>query len=226
MTDATRHSQLTIDELPQRKIQRAPRLVAPEPPRRSSFHELEAQDAAEESRFAVLGWRLMGGVNIPDGYLRLAHANRMDTADDPSMFDTDFELKVDGQLAGYLDIEVKHRWNAAAWPWPWINVAKHPMAHWKRGQFSGRLTNKLVDFHKMPRTSFWVGVRLDFNAAMVVRASDLFDLGEEQTVQTSYYHDGQPLPPLPIIRLPKDVGTEVNDPDTFAAFIAGCFGDA
>ena len=222
MTDATRNAQLSLDGLIERAVHKAPRFVSPAPPpRRATIDELEAQDSAEESRFAVIGWKLMGGVAVPTGYLRLVHANRMDTADDRSRFDTDFELRVDGRIAGYLDIEVKHGWNGGSFPYEWINVAKHPMAHWKHGRFNGRLTNKLIDFHKLPATSFWVGVRRDFNAAMVVRASDLFFLGEDHQQQTAY-HDV----PLPVIRVRRDVGSEINDPHAFAELIVSCFGDA
>lgn len=222
MTDATRNAQLSLDELIERAVRKAPRFVSPAPPpRRATIEELAAQDAAEESRFAVLGWKLMGGVVVPSGYLRMAHANRQDTVDDRSRFETDFELRVDGTVVGYVDIECKTSWRGGSWPYEWVNVAKHPMKHWQQGRFNGRPTNKLIDFRRFPSTSFWVGVRTDYNAAMVVRASDLFDLGEEHLQQTAYHEV-----PLPVIRVRRDVGSEINDPHAFADLIVSCFGDA
>ena len=226
MTDATQPSQLTFDEAirEQRSLSRI--FTSPEPPRRASFHELEAQDAAQESRFAVLSWPLMGGVNVRGGWLRLVHANRKVTEDDRAQFDTDFELHLDGAIAGYLDIEVKQRWNGGDWPYPWINVAKHPMSHWKQQRFSGRLTNKLIDFQKLPDTSFWVGVRRDWNAAVVVRAADLFRLGRDHDQPTGYHHDDGPMPLLPVIRVPSNVGVYINDPHAFTSCVARWFGEA
>ena len=225
MTDPINPSQLTLDQAAQETISRRLESLN-EPPRRASFHELEEQDAAQESRFAVLSWPLMGGVAARDGWLRLVHANRKVTQEDDAQFDTDFELHIDGVLAGYLDIEVKQRWNGGEWPWPWINVAKHPMSHWKRKRFDGRLTNKLVDFQRLPETSFWVGVRRDWNAAVVVRAADLFRLGREHNQQTGYHHDGEQMPPLPVIRVPSSVGFYINDPHGFTSCVSRWFGDS
>lgn len=213
MDDATRYTQ---DELPEPT---KPSAANPSASRSSDIEALRKPDSAEESRFANIGWRLMGGVATPNGYLRLVHANRMDTIDDEAMYETDFELRVDGVTAGYLDIEVKTRWNNGSWPWPWINIAKHPMSHWQKGAFNGRLTNKLLDFQKLPDTSFWVGVRTDFACVVVLKAADLFNFGEDYMQKTMYSENA-----LPIIRVRKDVGVEVSDAQHLVDVIASCFG--
>lgn len=192
------------------------------------WDELVTQDASAEGRFdGMLGYKLTHGFDTDHGWLRLVHQNRPSRANDDAIYKTDFRFELDGGTCGFLDIELKPRWESGDWPYPKINIAKHPMAHWKRRRFGSRDTNKLRDFKQFPRTSLWVAVRRDYQAALLVRASDIFDHGID-THQRTRMRDvsGDPLPALPIKEVALAYGRHVYDAEQMKEMARRLFEDA
>lgn len=173
-------------------------------------------DPADEYLFAPLARHLMNGVDVGFGYCRLVKNNDKVTADDRLHYETDFRLELDGEMVGYLDIEKKPQWQAGQWPYTKINIARMPYAQWRDNRFDGRPTNKLLSFEKHPDTSFWVAVRADYAACLVVTAADIFNKGVK-AMQPTRYERG----PLPVYELTNDLGTFIDHPALFATHIAG-----
>lgn len=180
----------------------------------NTIAELAAVNPADEHLFAYLGRHLMTGVNTSVGYLRMVKNNEKVIAGDDLQYQTDYRIEANGRKIGYLDIERKIKWPPGPWTAPAINIARHPMKHWQAGTFPGRLTNKLLSFSELPQTSFWVGVRNDYRACMVVKAADIFAFGVE-TTQPTRHSDV----PLPILRIPNSYGPVVDTPEAFANLI-------
>lgn len=179
---------------------------------------LSAVDPAREHKLALLAYPLLQGTAIAGHWVRMEKNNTIGSAGDANLYQTDWVITSDGHTVGYLDSEEKQQWLSGPWPWSYVNVAKHPMAHWKRGRFSGRLTNKLLSFRERPLMSFWVGVRQDYAAAMMVRASDLFAEGSEVLQHTRYSDTA-----LPVIRIRQEFGSFVQDPSSFTNAIVRAF---
>jgi hypothetical protein len=176
-----------------------------------SIDHLSAVDTRREHMLAILGHQLMGGTAIPDvGWVQLQKNNVAAGVDDQNVYETDWTLTVDGQVVGYLDTEEKTQWRDGDFPYPRINVAKHPMSHWRDNRFDGRMTNKLRSFAEMPAHSWWLGVRTDWQRIVMVNAQDLFTFGQHRTERTRY-SDVE----LPVISLRKDQTVEVSTPEMF-----------
>lgn len=158
-------------------------------------------DTRREHQLALLAYPLMGGTAIDGVWLQMEKNNHQSYAGDEATYDTDWAIKADGDVIGYLDSEEKQQWLSGPWPWTHINIAKHPMQHWQRGAFNGRETNKLISFRQKPAMSFWVGVRPNYTAAMIVRAQTLFAHASEYLQPTRYS-----AVPLPILRLNQSFG--------------------
>lgn len=171
---------------------------------------------ADEHLFDPLAKHLLAGVATDKGWLRLVKNNVKVTADDRNEYETDFRLELDGALIGYLDIEVKPRWAFGGWPWPKINIARHPKSQWDDDRFDGRPTNKLISFQQLPELSFWVALRNDYRAALVVRAEHIFNSSIKSDQQTRYSDL-----PLPIYELRTTYGQIVNDADALRNLIVG-----
>jgi hypothetical protein len=171
-------------------------------------------DHSKEHLMAVLGHKLMAGVDIGHGWLRMVKNNDKVLQCDDRHLRTDFRLELNGLTIGYVDIEEKRQWRAGGWPYDKINIARYPMSHWSSGHFDGRPTNKILSFREMPGGSFWVAMRCDYQACMVVSAVDLFAFGAESTQMTGYS-----TTPLPIYEMPNGVGRLCETAETFTAFI-------
>jgi hypothetical protein len=182
---------------------------------RPTIATLCEQDPADEHLFAPLSRHLLAGLDCGIGWLRLVKNNDKTTAADTVQYQTDFRLDLDGETIGYLDIERKRSWQNGPWPYKKINVARSPMSQWLDDRIDGRPTNKLISFKEHPYTSFYVAVRDDYAACLIVRASDIFERGIKTTQQTKY--DPRPLP---IYELSNDLGTYIEDPATFANYIS------
>lgn len=191
-----------------------------EPAHLPDIADLQRVDTRSEHRLASLAWPLLGGVESCGYWLQLQKNNVAATQDDESVYDTDWVLTADGHPVGYLDGEEKQRWHppAEAWPWPRVNIAKFPMSHWKRGVFTGRPTNKLLTFRKYPALSWWLGVRSDYLAVMMVNAADLFEHGVERAQRTGYSQT-----PLPVYSLDPRHGRLVTDADAFTVTVVSTF---
>jgi hypothetical protein len=174
-----------------------------------------AQDPANEHLFAPIARRLLVGVDCGVGWLRLVKNNDKTTADDLGHYKTDYRLDLNGETIGFLDIEQKFSWVKGRWPYPKVNVARFPMKHWQENRINGRPTNKLMSFKEHPHTSFYVAVRNDYAACVIVKASDIFEHGIKTIQQTKY--DSRPLP---IYELSNDLGTYIEDPDELASYIS------
>lgn len=183
---------------------------------RSQIRDLADVDSSEEHLFTFLGRKLMAGVATDLGWLRLVKNNDKISALDDLEYQTDFRLELDGVVIGYVDIEKKVSWTSGPWRYGRINIARHPMSHWASGSFNGRPTNKLLSFMARPMTSFWVAVRSDYMACIVVSTADLFAFGVEALQHTRYSSE-----PLPVYQLPNGAGTYVDCPDAFARLLVG-----
>jgi hypothetical protein len=155
----------------------------------------------------------MAGTAIEVGWIQLEKNNVASSEDDDAIYRTDWVLTCDGNVIGYLDTEEKQGWTDH-WPYKVINIAKHPMAHWKSGHFSGRLTNKLLSFLERPADSWWVAVRKDWQQAVLVNAEDLFDLGRDAEIRTRYSEVR-----LPVLQFPNDQARLARNADEFTKVI-------
>jgi hypothetical protein len=171
-------------------------------------------DTRREHALAQLAWPLMGGTAIGPGWVRLDKNNTRDSQNDDNQYETDWVLTSDGQTLGYLDSEEKLQWKSGPWPYRYINVAKHPMRHWQDNRITGRETNKMRSFRSAPKTSFWVGARTDYRAAIVLPVSTLLSQGVETQQPTRYS-----ATPLPVIQVASECGIYCDTPETFAAAI-------
>lgn len=177
----------------------------------ASIDDLSAIDTRREHMLAILGHQLMGGTAVPDvGWVQLVKNNLATGVDDANIYETDWALTVDGRTVGYLDTEEKTAWRDGDFPYPRVNVAKHPMSHWRENRFDGRLTNKLRSFQECPTHSWWLGVRTDWQAMVMVNASDLFRFGQQREERTRYS-----TVPLPVISMRKEQVAEVSSPEMF-----------
>ena len=179
----------------------------------ASIDDLSDVDTRREHLLAVLGYQLMAGTAIDAGWVILQKNNTASSADDEAIYRTDWVITCDGDLIGYLDTEEKQSWTDE-WPYPAVNVAKHPMSHWKSGRFGDRLTNKMQSFMERPEHSWWVGVRKDWQQAVMVNAADLFQHGREASIRTKYSDV-----PLPVLRLPNDKARLARNADEFTRVI-------
>lgn len=171
-------------------------------------------DVRREHALAMLAYPIMGGTAIAGTWLQLQKANVQRHPGDEAAYQTDWVIKADDEVIGYLDSEEKLQWRGGPWPWSFVNVAKHPMRQWKAARFTERETNKLRSFREKPQMSFWVGMRMDYGAAMVVRASTLFEHASDFLQHTQYSDH-----PLPILRLDRSFGTFCSSPETFTTTI-------
>lgn len=163
---------------------------------------------------AILAHQLMAGTAIPEGWVQIAKNNVASSDNDDAIYQTDFVLKCDGSVIGYLDTEEKQGWSEAEWPYKAVNVAKHPMSHWQRGRFGSRPTNKLLSFQEMPDQSWWIGMRKDWHHAVLVNAADLFEHGQSINITTAYSKV-----PLPVLRFPNSRATLARSADEFTTII-------
>jgi len=177
------------------------------------INALREIDTRREHLLAILAHPLMGGIASPRGWIQLHKNNLATSEDDPNRYSTDWILKCDGEKVGYLDTEEKLGW-ADAWPYAAVNIAKHPMAHWQREDFTGRLTNKLLSFQEMPEHSWWVGMRKDWQAAVLVNAADLFEHGREYRQPTRYSKT-----PLPVLTMHNEEAFWATNHDQFCSII-------
>lgn len=169
----------------------------------------------EESRIAAVACHLQHGISLDGHFIKLVKTNDAQDADDDAIYEPDFGIFVNRAHIGTLDVECKPRWARGGWPYPRTNIAKHPMKHWQQGRFQkGRYTKKIQAFLEKPDTSFWVGVRADWQAVWILRAKDIFDHGRETTQRTRYK-----AVPLPIIAVSNQWGTFCNNADDFTNYI-------
>ena len=183
----------------------------------SSIDDLAAVDTRREHLLGILGHQLMGGTAVAAGWVQLVKNNTASSADDENRYATDWIITCDGETVGYLDTEEKQGWTDE-WPYGVINVAKHPMSHWRQGSFNGRLTNKLLSFQTLPEHSWWVAMRKDWQQAVMVNAADLFVYGRHTEVRTRYSEV-----PLPVIAFPNSKARLASTPDHFTRVILNRF---
>ena len=173
----------------------------------------------DEYQFAILARQLLHGREVNGAWLQLIKNNNPTSNNDhQAKYRTDFILSADGKTIGYVDPERKIYWKAGEWPYPKINIARYPMSQWENNTITGRPTNKLIAFQELPAMSFWIGVRFDWSACLIVDARTLFDRGLK-TMQTTRYKPE----PLPVIELPNDVGTLCQDADQFTEYIINMY---
>jgi hypothetical protein len=187
------------------------------PQAQKAVSELQTCDGSGEWDVAPLLKHLLEGAVVNGfGYFKLEKNNVPTcTADLDAKFQTDYRFSVEGETVGYLDVERKPSWSNGDWPWPWVNVAKHPMSHWVQNRFNGRPTNKLLSFREKPRASFWLGVRADGRAALPLPAILLFRCGED------YLQPNRYGPDLPVLRVRRSLLHPVfDDPIKLANHLA------
>jgi hypothetical protein len=175
----------------------------------SSIGDLQAWEPSSEYRFAPLARFVLDGVNTPMGFIKMVKHNDITGPNDESRYDVDFRIEVDGETVGYLDIEEKRRWSTGGWPYGRVNVAKHPMKQWVNGVFGSRPTNKICAFREKPDASFWVGVRADYEACLVVPARHVLNAPEAD--QSTGYSDV----PLPVYVVDNEKATFVSTAERF-----------
>jgi hypothetical protein len=175
-------------------------------------------DTRREHALALLAYPILGGTAVAGSWLQLQKANVQGHLADEAKYSTDWVIQADGETIGYLDSEEKLQWRGGPWPWSFVNIAKHPMKHWEHGSFSGRETNKLRSFREKPELSFWVGMRMDYAAAMVIRASTLFEHASDY-LQPTRYSDA----PLPVFRLDRSFGLFCDTPEAFSQIIIDAY---
>jgi len=175
----------------------------------SSIGDLQVWEPSSEHRFAPIARFVLDGVNTPLGFIKMMKHNDVTGPDDERRYDVDFRIEVDGEIVGYLDIEEKRSWLDGAWPYSRVNVARHPLTHWANGVFSPQPTNKIRAFREKPDASFWVGVRADYEACLVVPAKHVLHAPEAN--QSTGYSDV----PLPVYAVKNGKATFVNTAERF-----------
>jgi hypothetical protein len=166
-----------------------------------SVSDLCGDNTESEWALGKLFGFLLDGVDTKRGWLKLLRNNARESVDDvDAKFRTDWRFELDGNLFGYMDAEQKQDWKHDDWPYPKVNVAKHPLAQWKEGRFDGRPTNKLKSFERWPNTSLWVGARKDNQAVVMLLAANIFEDGKDELQPNSY---GKPLPVLAVYAIPR-----------------------
>ena len=167
-------------------------------------------EPSEENKFGFLAHRLMYGIEINGKWLKLVKNNDPLSINDKRIYDVDYRITEDKETIGYLDIEQKQKWLSGGWPYPKTNVPLYPMAQWKRHEFDGRPTNKLLRFKEKPNMSFWVGVSLDYKRCQVLPIYNMFRFGAKTEQKTSYDEM-----PLPIYEVPNRFCTYCENADQF-----------
>jgi hypothetical protein len=178
-----------------------------------SIEHLAAVDTRREHLLAILGHELMGGTAVAGQWIQLQKNNVATSEDDENQYETDWAITRDGEVVGYLDTEEKQGWTDV-WPYPVVNIARHPMSQWRTGSFNGRPTNKLLSFQQMPQHSWWVAMRKDWQQAVLVNAADLFRHGKPIEVRTKY-SDVK----LPVLAVPNDKAHLAMTPNHFTRII-------
>lgn len=170
--------------------------------------DLTKDDATDEWSAARLLAPVLEGVLVHKlGLLRLVKHNVPTTAsDNEARYLPDFRWELEGQVIGYLDPETKRKWTDGDFPYAWVNVAEHPLAHWKAGHFTGRRTNKLLSFESRPGTSHWLAVRRDGAAVVPLLATQV--LAAAKFDQRTEY---DPIP-LPVRRVAYSETRTYHDP--------------
>jgi len=140
----------------------------------------------EEHLFSNLSANLLHGVEWRGGWLKLTKKNDPVSANDEAIYKPDFELTYNGHLLGIIDPEKKPRWIKNGFPHHKVNVARYPMRQWQSGQFNGRKTNKWLAFEANPKGSFFVAVRSDWRACVVVHWPDIQIHGKDEAQGNGY----------------------------------------
>ena len=174
-----------------------------------SMDDLNGADKNEYkmSKFAA---QLMHGVDVDGHWFRIVKLNDQKYKDDPNRFEVDYGIERDGEIVGYIDPEEKTMWRSGECKYPRINIPLYPMAHWKRGSFNGRHTNKLVRFSQKPDLSFWMGARTDYEAYIIVPFKTMIAHGTETTQGTRYTET-----PLPVIAVANEHCVFIYTEDDF-----------
>tara|TARA_Y100000401_G_C8258965_1_gene192266 strand:+ start:118 stop:738 length:621 start_codon:yes stop_codon:yes gene_type:complete len=168
----------------------------------------------DEFLFHPIAAVLMHGVDTSAGFLQMVKANARKDSGDKARFKTDYEILLNQELCGYLDIEWKARWgDGEHWPWPKINVPIHPMRQWKSGNFTSRETNKIRSFRERPFTSFWVACSKHYGQAMIVPAKEILD--SSRGLQGNRYSKIQ----LPVFHVEPESGMMATNQEEFANHI-------
>jgi len=186
-----------------------------------TIDNLRQESPAREHLFAALAYPLLNGRAVDGRWLQISKLNNPKRENDDAIYEVDYGLLADEVIAGYIDVECKVSWQVGGWPYRVTNIAKHPMAQWQRGQFTGRLTNKLHRFREKPALSFWVGMRKDWQACWVVNAATLFEHGTEASQPTGY----SPIP-LPVIQITNALCAFCDNADTFTDYIIAAYRSA
>ena len=169
----------------------------------------------DEHQFAILARQLLHGREVNGAWLQMTKNNNPTSKNDrQAKYRCDFTLSADRQVIGYIDPERKPGWTANGWPYPRINIARYPMQHWEDNRITGRATNKLIAFQQLPDMSFWVAVRADWQACVIVDAQTIFDYGVEDEQNTRYIQK-----PLPVYWLDNDWATLCQGADEFTEHI-------
>lgn len=180
-----------------------------------SITDLQSIDPSEEHLFAVIAHQLMHGVPTEKGFLKLIKNNDVASEGDDALYLVDYRIELGkGNVVGYIDLEKKVSWRAGSeWTYPRINVARFPLTHWKRDQYSGREANKIIAFREKPECSFWVGARSDYRSVMVVPARHV--IGSPVQLQPTGYSENH----LPVFAISNHQGREITSPDEFTGYI-------
>ena len=175
----------------------------------------ECGSSSRESLLAVLGYQLMDGVDVDGQLLRLVKNNTRETVNDNNKYDVDFALVLDGDVIGYIDPEEKQRWTYGDWYYDNVNIALYPMKDWMNGgKWSGTPTKKIRRFIEKPDMSFWLGMRRDWQACMIMPWHMALDYGDIANIKTSYSND-----PLKVIAIPRKHGFNCVSADDFTDYI-------
>lgn len=177
-------------------------------------------EPSEENKFGILAYKLMHGIEIDGKWLKLVKNNDPKSVNDKCIYDVDYRITEDGETIGYLDIEQKQKWLSGGWPYRKTNVPLYPMGQWKRHQFDGRPTNKLLRFQEKPNMSFWVGVSLDYKRCQVLPIYNMFNFGIKTKQKTSYDEM-----PLPIYEVPNKFCIYCENADQFTKTIMEWYQD-
>lgn len=168
-----------------------------------------------EHLFSKFAYQLEHGRDVDGHWLQIVKLNVPKSKDDPAIYEVDFGIQEDGEIIGYIDLEMKKSgWHEGVWTYPRTNIPLYPMEHWKSNHFNGNHTVKLQRFSQKPRMSFWIAVRTDWGALWVVWFRHLVEHGERTTQPTRYS-----LTPLPVIAVPNQYCTLIDNADHFTRYI-------
>jgi hypothetical protein len=180
------------------------------------------EDLWQEAR--LIGWMpsLMHGVTLSDGsFATVRQENLPSSAEDPKKYETDFAIRVNGDVVGWLDPEHKKEWREGSFPYSDINIARYPMSNWRSGRYTGNETNKLRRFREYPALSMFVAVRRDSERIACLWFADALRYGRDKLQPTRYTNNQGKNVPVAVIATPAEHRIEIDAsfPDALSRLI-------